>query len=161
GEDPANAVRRVPQKHTVLVGVVQIAAVVLLLLGVFVFTSFRSRIDPYLGARVSMFAGVACLLLAGLVATPLLASLVGRAVQPLSRHFLGLEGRLAADNLVRPPGRTGIVIAALAATGGLLVQTAGFLRSTREAIYEWVEDKIAADLFVTCGSPATSGGSAL
>ncbi len=99
--------------------------------------------------------------MAGLIATPILAALLGRLVQPLFRHLLGLGGRLAADNLVRAPGRTGIVIAALAATGGLLVQTAGFLKSTREAIYDWVEEKIAADLFVTCGSSLTSGGAGL
>jgi putative ABC transport system permease protein len=96
-----------------------------------------------------------------LVSTPLLASLVGRLVQPLFRYSLGLEGRLAADNLVRTPGRTGLVIAALAATGGLMVQTAGFLRSSEGAVHDWLEEKVAADLFVTSGSSLLSGGYSL
>jgi putative ABC transport system permease protein len=49
------------------------------------------------------------------------------------------------------------VIAALAATGGLMVQTAGFLHSSERAIYDWVEERIDADLFVTSGSSVLSG----
>ena len=82
-------------------------------------------------------------------------------LQPLFRALLGLEGRLAADNLVRSPGRTGLVIAALAATAGLVVQTAGFIRSSEAALFEWVDETIAADLFVTAGSSADSAGLAL
>jgi putative ABC transport system permease protein len=157
GEEPADAVRRVPQRKLLLYAVVQIAGLVLLLAVGFLLAHFRQ----YLPERMGMFAGVVCLLLGGLLATPLLAAVVGRTVQPLFRYFFGLEGRLAADNLVRSPGRTGLVIAALAATGGLMVQTAGILKSSRLAVFEWVDEKIAADLFVTSGSSLTSGGAAL
>jgi putative ABC transport system permease protein len=157
GEEPADAVRRVPRRSLLLYALLQIAGMVLLLGAGFLLAGFRQDLPE----RMGMFAGIVCLLLGGLIATPLLASLVGRFVQPLFRYFLGLEGRLAADNLVRSPGRTGLVVAALAATGGLMVQTAGFLKSSRLAIHEWVEDKIAADLFVTSGSAVTSGGAAL
>lgn len=156
-EEPADAVRRAPRKHPVLIAFLQGGAAVLLILLGLALAGFRDQLPTRLGT----FGGVVCLVLGGLVATPLLASLVGRLVQPFFRHFLGLEGRLAADNLVRAPGRTGLVIAALAATSGLLVQTAGFLKSTREAIRVWVDDKVAADLFVTSGSAVTSGGSLL
>src|SRR6202035_5659756 len=114
-----------------------------------------------LPTRVGIFAGLGCMLLSGLFAMPLLTLLVGRVVQPFFRHFFGLEGRLAADNLMRAPGRTGIVIAALAATGGLMVQTGGLLKSSRDAIQDWVDEKIAADLFVTSGWSVTSGGAAV
>jgi putative ABC transport system permease protein len=157
GEEPADAVRRVPQRNRLLYAVLQIAAAVLLLVGGFLIADLRHYLPP----RVGMFAGIVSLMLGGLVVTPLLSGLVGRVVQPLFRYFLGLEGRLAADNLVRAPGRTGLVIAALAATGGLLVQTAGFLKSSREAIHDWVEEKIAADLYVTSGSAITSGGTSV
>ena len=56
------------------------------------------------------------------------------------------------------PGRTGLVIAALAATGALLVQTAGFIRSTEDALLTWIDEKIAADLFVASGSSVSSAG---
>src|SRR5262249_61588597 len=39
--------------------------------------------------------------------------------------------------------------------------TAGFIKSARESIREWVDEKIAADLFVTSGSAVTSGGAAV
>jgi putative ABC transport system permease protein len=157
GEEPADAVRRVPRQHSGRIAAAQLLATLLL----FGIGLSAAAFRDHLPVRVGVFTGVSCLLLAGLVATPLLASAIGQLVQPLFRYFLGLEGRLAADNLVRAPGRTGLVIAALAATGGLMVQTAGFLKSSREAIFEWIDDKIAADLFVTAGSPVTSAGQAL
>ncbi len=157
GEEPADAVRRVPQRSPLLFAVLQVAGSLVLLLGGFLFAALRDVLPP----RVGMFAGIVCLMLGGLVMTPLLARLLGGLFQPLFRHFLGLEGRLAADNLVRAPARTGLVIAALAATGGLLVQTAGFLKSSREAIRDWIDEKVAADLYVTSGSAITSGGTAV
>ncbi|MFM7148535.1 MAG: FtsX-like permease family protein, partial [Gemmataceae bacterium] len=156
-EEPADAVRRVPRRNLFIMAILQVAGMVALLILGFLFAYYRQSL-PH---RAGMFAGIVCLLLGGLISTPLLASLVGKLVQPFFRHFLGLEGRLAADNMVRTPGRTGLVIAALAATGALLVQTAGFLTSSREEIREWIEERVAADLFLTCGSPVTSGGAAL
>src|SRR5205807_7411685 len=78
---------------------------------------------------------------------------------PFFRRVFGLEGRLAADNLSRSPGRTGIVIAALAATGALMVQTAGFIRSTEDAVIHWLNEDVAADLFVTAGGSMTEKAS--
>lgn len=156
-EEPADAVRRVPKLDDGVLVALQMAAVLVLLLGGGAMVYWRASLPQ----RVGMFAGIVALLVGGLVATPLLARVVGRLVQPFFRYFLGLEGRLAADNLVLSPGRTGLVIAALAATGALLVQTAGFLKSSKEAINEWVDEKIAADLFVTCGSSVTEAGAAL
>ena len=100
-------------------------------------------------------------MIAVLVAMPLLAAAVGRLLQPFFRFFLGLQGRLAADNLVRSPGRTGVVIAALAATGGLLVDTAGFTQSTAYALTHWIDENIGADLYVTAGSSISSPGVSL
>jgi putative ABC transport system permease protein len=157
GEEPADAVRRVPRHHGAVYFILQLAATAGLFAIGFLFVVLRQ----YLPTRFGVFGGVICLLMAALVATPMLAAVVGKLVQPFFRHFLGLEGRLAADNLVRSPGRTGLVIAALAATGALMVQTAGFLRSTEIAVRDWVEQEIAADLFVSSGSPASSASLAL
>ena len=156
-EEPAHAVRRVPLHTTVLTTLLHLGVVLLLLGAGTAAATFRASLPPLFG----VFAGIILLLVGALALTPLLAGLLGRLAQPLFRYVFGLEGRLAADNLVRTPVRTGIVIAALAATTGLLIQTAGFLKSTREAISAWIEEKIAADLFVSCGSSVTSGGAAL
>src|SRR5262249_21371243 len=89
---------------------------------------------------------------------PLLTALAARLLHPIVRRCFGLEGRLAADNLVRAPGRTGIVIAALAAGVALFMQTAGTIKSNQVAIRQWVDDSIGADLVVTKGSPVSAGG---
>jgi putative ABC transport system permease protein len=157
GEEPADAVRRVPRTVSARLLALQIAAAGLLVLLGIALAHFRD----WLPMRWGMFAGIVALLLGALLTTPLIASLIGRAIQPVFRHLFGVEGRLAADNLVRSPGRTGLVIAALAATSGLMVQTAGFLRSSHQAFREWIDEKIAADLFVTSGSSVTSGGAAI
>jgi len=156
-EEPAQAVRRVPLHSTLATTLLHLAIVLLLLGGGTAAVAFRGMLPPLFG----IFAGIILLLVGTLALTPLLTGVLGRLVQPLFRFVFGLEGRLAADNLLRSPVRTGIVIAALAATTGLLIQTSGFLKSTREAINDWIEEKIAADLFVSCGSSVTAGGSAL
>jgi putative ABC transport system permease protein len=108
--------------------------------------------------RLGTFGGICLVLLGALVATPLLAALLARLVQPLARRWFGIEARLAADNLVRAPGRTGLVIAALAAGVALVLQTAGTIHSNRQALRDWVRDYIPADLIVTSGSPVGAGG---
>jgi putative ABC transport system permease protein len=151
-EEPADAVRRVPRRGGLAIFALQLSVIVLFVGAGYLCVLFRD----YLPQRVGAFGGIVCLLLGALVASPLLSAGFSRVVQPLFRHLFGLEGRLAADNMVRAPGRTGLVIAALAATGGLMVLTAGFLRSTEHAIHDWVENRISADLFVTSGSSASS-----
>lgn len=157
GEEPAEAVRRAPRQQTVIFAVVLVSCVVVFTTAGVALVAWRHLLPT----RAGMFAGIVCLFLGGLIATPLLTWLVGGLVQPLFRVLFGVEGRLAADNLVRAPGRTGIVIAALAATISLMVGLSGFIHSSKTAIYDWLDEKIGADLFVTCGSSVTSGGAAL
>jgi putative ABC transport system permease protein len=153
-EKPAEAVRRLPHPPTWRHTFVQIASsAAMLLLGVFL-VSLCDRLP----ARLGMYAGLGLVVVASLLATPVFTALAAAALQPLVRRFLGLEVRLAADNLIRAPGRTGIVIAALAAGVGLFIQTAGTIKSNRVAIRDWVEDAMAADLTVSSGSPVSAGG---
>ncbi len=153
-EEPATVVRRAPTAHPLLYRILHVGLCLLLLLAGMAAVVWREALP----LRVGVFYGIVCILLAALIATPLLAMVAGKLLQPFFRLFLGLEGRLAADNLVRSPGRTGIVIAALAATGALFVQTAGFIKSSEEAIISWLDESIAADVFVTGGSPLTKPG---
>jgi putative ABC transport system permease protein len=156
-EQPADAVRRAPRIDHPLWAFAQAGVALLLALpGVGCFV-FRDRLPGHLGS----FGPFVCVLLAALVAMPLLSAGAGRVLQPCFRYVFGLEGRLAADNLVRSPARTGFVVAALAATGGLMVQTAGFIHSSQSALNAWVDDSIAADLYVTAGSSIDKSGFAL
>jgi ABC-type lipoprotein release transport system permease subunit len=104
------------------------------------------------------YAGLVLILLGTLLVTPLLASFVIRVGQPLIRGVLPLPSRLAADNLVRSPGRTGLVVAALSAGVALMVQTAGVLRSNEDALDAWVDSTLTADLYVSAGGPISATG---
>jgi putative ABC transport system permease protein len=153
-EKPAEAVRRMPQTPTWRHRALQVmSSTAMLVLGVFL-VSLRDRLP----ARLGMYTGLGLVVVASLLATPLLTALAATALQPLVRRFFGLEVRLAADNLIRSPGRTGIVIAALAAGVALFMQTAGTIKSNRVAIREWVEESMSADLMVSSGSPVSAGG---
>lgn len=153
-EEPADAVRRVPAAARAALVLLHAAACVLLAGAGMACVAWRDRMPPRYGA----YAGMTLLLLTALVATPLISGAIGRLLQPLARRLLSLEGRLAADNLVRSPGRTGLVIAALAATGALLVMTSGFIHSTEHILLKWVDEQIAADLFMTSGGTFGNGG---
>jgi putative ABC transport system permease protein len=157
GEEPANAVRRVPVVIHFVYRLLQLGGSALLVTTGLACVFFRD----FLPLRVGVFVGIVFILVGALVLTPLLAEIIGRFLQPAFRRVLGLVGRLAADNLARAPGRTGLVIAALAATGALMVETAGFINSTEHAVFTWLDDKIGADLFVTGAVPITSGTTAL
>lgn len=156
-EEPAEVVRRTPIGVSWILRLFQILiCLVLIGLGI-ACVAWRESLP----LRYGTFAGIVFILLAGLLATPLLAVVAGKCIQPFFRFFLGLEGRLAADNLARSPGRTGLVIAALASTGALMVQTAGFIRSSEEAVLRHLEDAVAADLFITSGSSLNRPGFAM
>ncbi len=99
-ENPAEAVRRVAKTPTVsrllLQLLVSVTLVMLGLLLIFVRTSI-----PY---RLGTYGGLMFVLVGALVASPFFAALAARLLQPFIRRSLGIEWRLAADNLVRSPG---------------------------------------------------------
>jgi putative ABC transport system permease protein len=111
-----------------------------------------------LPSRLGGYGAMVLLLLAGLLMTPPLALAAARALQPAARRLLGPSARLALDNLVRAPGRTGLVITTLAAGTALFVQTSGFIASNEKAIAGWVEHSLTGDLFVTSGGPLSVSG---
>jgi putative ABC transport system permease protein len=112
----------------------------------------------FLPPRAGTYGCVVLIFLGLLVATPLLAGLAAGLLQGPARLLLGIEGRLAADNLARSPGRTGLVIAAVAAVVALMFETSGLIATSEDAIFAWLDQLIAADLFVTANGPITSGG---
>jgi putative ABC transport system permease protein len=97
------------------------------------------------------------LLLVGmLLAVPFLVTVMAGLMQPLARRFFGIEARLAADNLLRAPGRTGVVVGALAAGVALMFQTAGIGKSNEEPVLEWLGRVVSADLIIICGDPSSN-----
>jgi len=153
-ETPAEAVRRVVKAPSARKLFAQAAlSVFLILLGLTII--FLRDVFP---RRFGTYGGVSLMLIGSLVSAPFLAAGFTRILQPIVRRFLGIEWRLAADNLVRAPGRTGLVIGALAAGVALVVQTAGVILSNQTAINNWVEEYISADIIVTSGGLVGAGG---
>ena len=108
--------------------------------------------------RASMFGGVGLIFVATFLAIALFSAVCARLLRPLAQRLLPVEGRLAADNLVRAPGRTGLVIAALAACVALMAHTAGVIRSNEVAVLGWLDRALTADLVVTSGGPVSATG---
>src|SRR5262249_48684753 len=117
--------------------------------------ALRDALGSEQGLYVSIaLSFVGALLLASLVAT----FLTRQVVRPLARAVLPVPSRLAADDMVRSPGRTGLVTAAFAAGVALLVRTAGVIHSNEEPVLEWVDATFQADLYVASGGPASATG---
>lgn len=152
-DEPADAVRRVPPGGDWATRAFHIGACCVLL-GIGLATILLRHQLPL---RIGLYGGLVLVLLGLLLTTPLLAGLITHLLQPVARWFLPIEVRLAADNLARAPGRTGLVIAALAAGVTLMVQTAGVTRSNEDPIMDWIDRMATADLFVTAGGPLNSG----
>jgi putative ABC transport system permease protein len=150
---PAESVRRVPPRWHWRFRLVHAGSSALLLALGAAGAVFREWL-PY---RLGVYGGVALIFIGCLLASPLLAAACARFLRPAAR-LLGIEGRLAADNLVRTPGRTGLVIAALAASVALLVQTAGVIRSNEDSILTAIDRTVTADLILTAGGPISTSG---
>lgn len=151
-EEPVESLRPNPGRAHSARTWLQASAVVALLLSVAGLVIFRHWLPPRWGS----FGGMAVLLVAALLATPLLAMLVGRLAEPVAALLPGVGFRLAVENLARAGGRTGLVVAALGSTGALVVQTSGFLLTTQRAVFSWVETRVGADMFITSGSAFSS-----
>ena len=112
-----------------------------------------------LPARVGSVGGMMLVLVGLLLAAPILVTVLVTALRPLVRATFPFELRLAFDNLSRAPGRTGVVIGALAAGVALMFQTAGVGRSNEEPIVAWIAQVVQADHFVFSGSMTTANSS--
>jgi putative ABC transport system permease protein len=112
----------------------------------------------HLPSRMSSYGNLVLVLLTSLLATPLLALTAARVLQRSARRWLGTPARLAVDNLIRSPSRTGLVTTTLAAGVALFVQTSGFIASNESAIRTWVEQSLTGDLFITSGGPVSVNG---
>ncbi len=110
---------------------------------------------PY---RCGTYGNLVLVLLASILAAPLLALAAARGLQRGARRWLGTPTRLAVDNLIRSPGRTGLVTTTLAAGIALFVQTSGFIASNEMAIRAWVEHSLKGDLYITSGGPLSVSG---
>ncbi len=156
-EEPADAVRRRSGSAAGVVRVLHMSLCGVLIGGGFALILVKDLLPP----RWATYSAPCVILVGCLLATPFLTAGVARLIQPLTRRLLGVEARLAADNLIRAPARTGLVIGALAAGVALIIETAGLIRSNEIAILEWVGETVRADAFITAGGPLSGSGQSL
>ncbi len=75
-----------------------------------------------------------------------------RVLGPLCAKFLGIEGRLAADNVTRNAGKSSVTVASLMVGLSMVMGSAILTNSFRSSIDTWVKQTVPADLFVTSGN---------
>lgn len=149
-DQPAEAVRRGPGGRGGPWQLAHRATCATLIAGGVAMILTRHMLPP----RVGAFGGMMTALVGMLLAAPIFVAVLVRLSQPILRRVLPIEARLAADNLIRSPGRTGVVIGALGAGVAVMIQTAGVGRSNEEPVTRWIEELIQADHFVFAGSLA-------
>ncbi len=153
-EEPADAVRRAPPLPGAFYRLLQLGGGTLLILAGVALVALRPLVPELQGAGT--FSALGLIMVGAFLLMPALADALTRSAQWATRSWLPIESRLAADNLVRSPGRTGLVIAATAAGVALTVMTAGMIKSNEEAYRDWIDDTIKCDLFVTAGGAGTA-----
>jgi len=154
-DEPADAVRRAPSTTGGTLRRIYRVACVLLVAGGFATVLLRRQLPSPTGSLI----GGSLVLIGMFLAMPIFVGLFSRLFLPLCRWSMGVEARLAADNLVRSPARTGLVIGALAAGVSLMFLTAGVGKSNEVPIRNWLEEVIQADAFVFRDNPAAANSS--
>jgi putative ABC transport system permease protein len=154
-DQPADVVRRVPGAAGGFWGAAHRATCAVLVSGGLTMIVSRHELPARLGA----FGGMLAALVGLLLSAPILVGGLVRLIQPILRRVLPIEARLAADNLIRSPGRTGVVIGALGAGVAVMIQTAGVGKSNEEPVIRWLDEIILADEYVFAGSMAEATSS--
>ncbi len=154
-DEPADAVRRAPSAVAGLYRLLHLGSSFLLIFGGVGLVLLRDYLPP----RVGSYTGLVTTLVGMFLALPLFVGILARIIQPILRPIFGIEARLAADNLIRAPGRTGIVIGALAGGVSLMFQTSGIGRSNEEPVVDWIDQVVRGDAIVLWGNLLTASSS--
>jgi putative ABC transport system permease protein len=99
-------------------------------------------------SRPLFYAGYILAVCTAVLLGPVLTLALSRAIRPLLRWILGVEGTLAADSLARAPRRTSASVAALMLSLALAVAFEGMSRANRDSIVDWADSTLNSDLFV-------------
>jgi putative ABC transport system permease protein len=152
GEGPLHALRRLPTRSGSILRWCRFGGIPVLSVASMLCVVCKNSLPLHVGT----LGGLLLSIVVGFLAMPCLAAVVTRLLRRLTTPGIGT--RLAMDNLVSSPGRTGLVIAALAASVALLVLTGGLIQSNEVAVRSWVDDTIGGDLFITAGGPLSASG---
>jgi putative ABC transport system permease protein len=109
------------------------------------------------GVKYTGYVALLALVLAVAVSSPLAVSLLASAVSGLFAKWFGIEGRLAVENILRNPARTGFTAAALVIGLAVIINTAGAITSLRGSIDSWIARIFSGDIIVAAHNPFTAG----
>ena len=99
--------------------------------------------------RVVFYVGYGLAVVVALLLGPLLSLALAKALRPILKWLLPVEGALAANSLIQAPRRTSASVAALMLSLALVVAFAGMARASYVSIIDWMETALNPDLFVT------------
>ncbi len=106
-----------------------------------------------LGRSGLMFYGAYALsIVAALLLTPSAAMWLTRALRPMLKRLLPVEGALAADSLLQAPRRTSGTVAALMLALAQVIAISGISQSSYASIVSWLDTALNPDLFVAGSS---------
>src|SRR5262245_49641567 len=109
--------------------------------------------------RPAFYAGYLMMIGAGLLLTPTLTLILARAIRPVLRRILPVEGTLAADSLIQAPRRTSATVAALMLSLAMAMGFGGVTYSMRSSIDEWMTTALNPDFFMSATANLVSRSS--
>lgn len=119
-------------------------------LGLSLFVLSLTEKHVYFGLAGSFFLMLGASMLTGIVLV---------AASPLLRRFSsalgGIAGKLAADNIRRNLGRTGVAIAAFMVALSMIVGLGLMIGSFRHSLVWWMESQLHGDLYIATESEIT------
>jgi putative ABC transport system permease protein len=98
--------------------------------------------------RFVFYLGYATVIVATVLASPILSLSVTRVLRRALAWLQPIEGALAADSLMQAPKRTSSTVAALMLSLALVVAFQGMTRAEYASIMDWVSGVLNPDLFV-------------
>jgi putative ABC transport system permease protein len=109
--------------------------------------------------KPAFYAGYLLMILAGLLFAPALTLILARAIRPILRRVLPVEGTLAADSLIQSPRRTSATVAALMLSLAMAMGFGGVTYSMRDSIDDWMSTSLNPDFFIAASANLVSRSS--
>ena len=111
----------------------------------------------FFGIKYAGFTALLAIVIAFALSSPLAVSLLATALSGLFHRLFGIEGRLAVENTLRNPTRTGFTAAALIIGLAVIINTSGAITSLRGSIESWIARIFSGDIIVAAHNPFTAG----
>lgn len=126
-------------------------------LGLVLLTILALVLRAWFGVRFMGYAATGLLMMAFALSAPLTVSLFAKVLFGLLTKWFKIEGRLALENTLRNPTRSGFTTAALILGVAIIVITSGVITSVRDSMARWIGTIFSGDIIIAAHNPFTSG----